>query len=118
VDELRLYDEGIGTARGDLPVPPHPLHRSAGADRRLRRRKQVKLRALVSGRVHREEHAAVCEEPAVDGLRKVRQLLERTAVRRKPVELRRPGYITPDEHRLAVARDVERERRPQRQQLS
>jgi large subunit ribosomal protein L18 len=49
VNEHELVDNSCASNRGNLPVPPNPLHRSAGADRRLRRR-QAGLMAVLTVR--------------------------------------------------------------------
>ncbi|HEY4237882.1 MAG TPA: hypothetical protein VGM45_11185 [Gaiellaceae bacterium] len=69
---------------------------------------QIELRALVPALVDLEQQPVVREEPALDGLGVVRQLLEPPAGRWQPVELARPREVRRDEQPRAVARPRER----------
>src|SRR6266545_4079226 len=81
----------VGSRWGNLPVPPDPLHWSAIADRRLRRRLQ-KRRRVCPGRRADVAALRISDHLQPGGTRVGADLLERTdAVRAQRLEERRLG---------------------------
>jgi hypothetical protein len=78
---------------------------------------EIELGALVAAFVDEDKDPPVRQEPPVNRLRQVGQLLDLPTLRRDPEELPDPRPVGSEQQRRAVGRERERPRRRQLEQL-